>query len=109
VLIKKDSGVLSYEMVCHNQPAEARMGFHENVIDITIGNHENLEVVLYNQDSIYGKVHIMRNSPDPVAVSIANQELLELLQLAPNIYEPSEVLLRNATSDVSARVLSLTR
>lgn len=51
----------------------------------------------------------MRNSADPVAVSIANQELLELLHLAPNIYEPSEVHLGNATSDVAAQVLSLTR
>lgn len=69
-----------------------------NIIDDTTGNHGNLEVVLYNRESIYGKVHTLRNSPDPVAVAIANQELLELLHLAPNIYDPGETLLENATS-----------
>ncbi len=58
-----------------------------DVINGNIGNHGNLEVVLYNRDSIYGRVHTLRNSRDPVAVAIANQELLELLHLAPNIYD----------------------
>lgn len=65
---------------------------------MTAGNHGNLEVVLFNQNSAYGKVTIIRHSSDPVAVSIATQELLELLHLAPNIYdEQVELLLANQT------------
>lgn len=61
--------------------------------DITspLGNHQNLEAVLYGADSVYSKVHILRNSDDPLAVSIAQQELLALLGLAPNVYiNPSQ-------------------
>ena len=59
---------------------------------LIVGNRGNLEVVLFNPNSVYGKVTILRHSKDPVARSIANQELLELLHLAPSIYDdPEEV------------------
>ena len=62
--------------------------FHNVGVALTLitGNLGNLEVVLYNANSMYGKVTILRNSKDPVAVSIAEQELLELLHLTSNVY-----------------------
>ena len=56
-----------------------------------------INVVLYNQNSLYGKVHILRNSPDPVAISIAEQELLEMLGLVPNVWDDEEDSLLNQT------------
>lgn len=65
---------------------------------VTIGLRQNIEVVLYNKDSIYGRITTLRNSPDPVAVSIAQQELLELLHLAPNVYDAPGFLIENQTA-----------
>ena len=62
-----------------------------------VGTRQNMEVILYNHDSIFGRVLTIRSSPDPVAVSIAQQELLELLHVAPNVYDDPEALLGNAT------------
>lgn len=101
-LIEKVMGVLSFETVCKKRPTDAALS---DVVNATTGNLGNLEVVLYNRNSIYGRVHTLRNSPDPVAVAIANQELLELLHLAPNIYDPAE----NTTSVDTAQALSLTQ
>ena len=59
---------------------------------LALGNLGNLEVILFNTNSLYGKVSILRHSKDPEAVSIAQQELLELLHLVPNIYDAPEDL-----------------
>lgn len=45
------------------------------------GHHGNIEVVVYGKDSIFAKNQILKNSPDPLARSIAAQELLELMQV----------------------------
>lgn len=44
-------------------------------------------------------MHILRESSDPLAVSIAQQELLELLHVAPNVYiDPDNAALDNNDS-----------
>lgn len=57
-----------------------------------VGQRQNLEVVLYGANSVYSNVYILRNSDDPLAVSIAQQELLELLGMAPNVYDDPNML-----------------
>ena len=90
--------VSSSEMVCQNRNV---MPDEDEVLTLLLGDRQNIEVVLYNQESMYGKVHILRHSPDPVAVSIAEQELLELIGLVPNIRNPPELLIENSTSSIS--------
>ena len=66
------------------------------------GLQGNLEVVLYNKESLYGRIDILRNSVDDLAKSIAQQEMLELLKLAPNIYdEPEDVELNSSLAEGS--------
>ncbi|KAL9073105.1 MAG: hypothetical protein Q9161_003159 [Pseudevernia consocians] len=45
------------------------------------GNHGNIEIVVYGKDSIFAKNQILKNSQDPLARSIAAQELLELMNV----------------------------
>lgn len=45
------------------------------------GARGNIEVVVYSKRSIFAKNQILKNSPDPLARSIAAQELLELMQV----------------------------
>ena len=44
-----------------------------------LGKLGNLEVVIYGKSSIYAKNQILKHSSDPLARSIAAQELMELL------------------------------
>lgn len=57
-------------------------------------------MVLYSRHSLYGKVTILRHSTDPVARSIAQQELLELMHVTPNIYDAPESVssIQNSTA-----------
>ncbi|MCJ1460633.1 hypothetical protein MMC28_011015 [Mycoblastus sanguinarius] len=54
---------------------------------IVVENGENqaIEIVVYAMQSIYAKNRIIKYSPDPLAKSIAVQELLDLLRLTPGI------------------------
>ena len=45
------------------------------------GAHGNIEVIVYGKNSIFAKNQILKNSPDPLARSIAAQELLELMHV----------------------------
>jgi hypothetical protein len=71
-----------------------------------IGLEDKLEIVVYAENSIYAKTHILRNSPDPVARSIALQELLELMDLTRHAPTPAQVdaiakaLAANGTMDI---------
>ena len=47
------------------------------------GKNRNIEIVVYGKKSIYAKNQILKYSPDPLARSIAAQELLELVGAAP--------------------------
>ena len=44
-----------------------------------LGKLGNIEIVIYGKDSIYAKNQILKYSSDPLARSIAAQELMELL------------------------------
>ena len=59
-------------------------------LTLTLGKHGNIELVVYGNDSIFAKNQILKNSPDPLARSIATQELLELLNIVvvPVPYPP---------------------
>ena len=45
------------------------------------GKRGNIEVVVYGKKSIFAKNQILKNSQDPLARSIAAQELLELMKV----------------------------
>ena len=65
------------------------------------GNRGNLELTIYNPDSVYGRISIIRHSSDEVAKAIAQQELIELLHLAPNVYDGTVPLLLNGTGSAA--------
>lgn len=56
---------------------------HRNLRYLTtdLGKHGNIEIVVYSKGSIFAKNQILKNSPDPLARSIALQELLELMNV----------------------------
>ena len=63
---------------------------------------------MYGKDSVYAKNQILKNSQDPLARSIASQELLELLGVITNP-TPSATGLRMgaiATETANASILS---
>ena len=45
------------------------------------GDYRNIEIIVYGTRSIYAKNQILKHSTDPLARSIAAQELLELMNL----------------------------
>ena len=45
------------------------------------GQQGNIEIVVYGKNSIFAKNQILKNSQDPLARSIAVQELLELMKV----------------------------
>ena len=49
-----------------------------------LGKLGNIEIIVYGKDSIYAKNQILKYSQDPLARSIASQELLELLGVLVN-------------------------
>lgn len=59
----------------------------KKIVDKAVGDHGNIEVIMYNKDSMFARVQTVRHSTDPVAVSVAERELLEMLHLAPNIID----------------------
>ncbi len=50
-----------------------------------------MEIVVYAERSIYAISRILRNSPDPLARSIALQELLQLIDVVENAPTPTQM------------------
>lgn len=65
------------------------------------GNHGNLEVVLYNQNSIYGSVNALRYAPSEEAANVATNELLMLTGLAPSVFQSEGVEVENANASAT--------
>lgn len=61
-----------------------------------LGNNGNIEIVVYGKKSIFAKNQILKNSQDPLARSIAAQELLELID-AVTVPPPEQTALEVAT------------
>ena len=55
-----------------------------------LGKNANIEVAVYGKPSIYAKNQILKYSTDPLARSIAAQELLELLNVVIPDPAPTE-------------------
>ena len=53
------------------------------------GHQGNIEIVVYGKNSIFAKNQILKNSQDPLARSIAVQELLELMKVVAVPDSPS--------------------
>lgn len=71
-----------------------------------VGQAQNLEIIVYAENSIYAKTNILRHSRDPVARAIALQELLQLTGIVRDAPTPSQMdaiaaqLTANATMDI---------
>ena len=78
-------------------------------LTFNLGKYGNIEVIVYGPDSIYAKNQILKNSPDPLARSIAAQELLELMNVVivpspPAPSSPPESATGAATSSNTSNV-----
>ncbi|KAM0803793.1 hypothetical protein BDR22DRAFT_818479 [Usnea florida] len=68
------NGMLKYPKICRTI---------EKTGDLTssLGEQGNIEIVVYGQNSVFAKNQILKYSQDPLARSIAVQELLELMKM----------------------------
>ena len=68
-----------------------------------LGRNKKIDIVLYDERSVYGLNRVIRESTDPVAQSIAISELLDLLHLQNNPPpDPSSVLIQLAGNGTNA-------
>ena len=79
VLNKKVGGVISKN---GRVPAPTMTkDIESSLSNSVLGRYGNIEVVVYATHSVYAKNQILKNSQDPLARSIATQELLELMNV----------------------------
>ncbi|CAF9923071.1 hypothetical protein IMSHALPRED_005844 [Imshaugia aleurites] len=77
------------------------------VVTKNVGKYGNIEIVVYGINSIFAKNQILKNSLDPLARSIATQELLELLDiLVIPVPHPVDFGMGSVASDTANATIS---
>ena len=77
--------------------------------DLTLssGAQGNIEIVVYSKNSIFAKNQILKNSQDPLARSIAVQELLELMKIVA-VPDPDPQSTGLGTGDMATQTANAT-